>query len=212
VVKGGEVGRARCAKNLSRVRTFLRTTEPSDPCLFGLACLHSRKAPHHPLQHPSCQHHHLYPPQCHCYSVEIMARFSSILIVLSAWFISSSAQFGFFDQMFGNQGHQQHQEPQNVRSDSSWYQAQYEGGMSQIIIHLLVLLRINDNKPNAHTTSAPVRCPACISHTTVPARGRASKIKPNWAMGLRFVGVKEGGRMGSLEGRWSWRGRVCCER
>jgi hypothetical protein len=72
------------------------------------------------------------PPQCHCYSVEIMARLSSILIVLSAWFISSSAQFGFFDQMFGNQGHQQHQEPQNVRSDSSWYQAQYEGGMSPI--------------------------------------------------------------------------------
>jgi hypothetical protein len=59
-----------------------------------------------------------------------MARFSSILIVLSAWFISSSAQFGFFDQMFGNQGQQhQHQEPQNVRSDSAWYQAQYEGGM-----------------------------------------------------------------------------------
>jgi hypothetical protein len=57
-----------------------------------------------------------------------MKRLASIVAVLSAWFISSSAQFGFFDQMFGNQGHQQHQEPQNVRSDSSWYQAQYEGG------------------------------------------------------------------------------------
>jgi hypothetical protein len=58
-----------------------------------------------------------------------MARLASIIVVLSAWFISSSAQFGFFDQMFGNQ-QQQHQEPQNVRSDSSWYQAQYEGGTS----------------------------------------------------------------------------------
>ncbi|EAT81757.1 long chronological lifespan protein 2 [Parastagonospora nodorum] len=56
-----------------------------------------------------------------------MARFTSIVLVLSACFVSSRAQFGFFDQMFGNQGHQQHQEPQNVRSDSSWYQAQYEG-------------------------------------------------------------------------------------
>jgi hypothetical protein len=57
-----------------------------------------------------------------------MPRPLSLLIVLSAWFISSSAQFGFFDQMFGGQ-QQQHQEPQNVRSDSSWYQAQYEGGV-----------------------------------------------------------------------------------
>jgi hypothetical protein len=31
--------------------------------------------------------------------------------------------------MFGGGGGQQHQEPQNVRSDSSWYQAQYEAGM-----------------------------------------------------------------------------------
>ncbi|KAF2785981.1 hypothetical protein K505DRAFT_260884 [Melanomma pulvis-pyrius CBS 109.77] len=37
------------------------------------------------------------------------------------------AQFGFFDQMFGGGGQQQQQQQQNVRSDSSWYQAQYEG-------------------------------------------------------------------------------------
>ncbi|EDU42515.1 long chronological lifespan protein 2 [Pyrenophora tritici-repentis] len=44
------------------------------------------------------------------------------------------AQFGFFDQMFGGgggqqQGHHHHheQEAQNVRSDASWYQSQYEG-------------------------------------------------------------------------------------
>ncbi|KAF1996996.1 hypothetical protein P154DRAFT_525173 [Amniculicola lignicola CBS 123094] len=36
------------------------------------------------------------------------------------------AQFGFFDQMFGGGGHQQQQQHQNVRSDSQWYQAQYE--------------------------------------------------------------------------------------
>jgi hypothetical protein len=58
-----------------------------------------------------------------------MPRFLSFLAILSVWFISSSFQFGFFDQMFGGQ-QQQHQEPQNVRSDSAWYQQQYEGGMS----------------------------------------------------------------------------------
>lgn len=35
-----------------------------------------------------------------------------------------SAQFGFFDQMFGGGGHQQ-QQPQNVPSDSSSYRANY---------------------------------------------------------------------------------------
>jgi hypothetical protein len=55
-----------------------------------------------------------------------------LLAVLASLFLSTtSAQFGFFDQMFGGQQQQQqHQEPQNVRSDASWYQAQYEGGMS----------------------------------------------------------------------------------
>jgi hypothetical protein len=61
-----------------------------------------------------------------------MARFQMLLAVLVSLFLSTtSAQFGFFDQMFGGQQQQQqHQEPQNVRSDASWYQAQYEGGMS----------------------------------------------------------------------------------
>ena len=59
-----------------------------------------------------------------------MARFHIILAVLASFIWCSSAQFGFFDQMFGGGGGQQHQEPQNVRSDSSWYQAQYEGGTS----------------------------------------------------------------------------------
>jgi hypothetical protein len=145
-------------------------------------------------------------------STAIMARLSSLILVLSAWFISSSAQFGFFDQMFGNQGQHQHQEPQNVRSDSSWYQAQYEGGMSPSRSHSYFNITcINDHQHNAHTTSAPALCRVFTSHTIVPARGRASKIKRNWAMGLRFVGVRVGGRMGSLRRRSSWRGRVCYE-
>jgi hypothetical protein len=48
----------------------------------------------------------------------------SLMLFLGA----SNAQFGFFDQMFGGGGHQQQQQQQNVRSDSSWYQSQYENG------------------------------------------------------------------------------------
>ncbi|KAJ4341500.1 Long chronological lifespan protein 2 [Ascochyta clinopodiicola] len=50
-----------------------------------------------------------------------------ILLLLGLWTLTATAQFGFFDQMFGNGGGQQQQQQQaNVRSDSSWYQAQYE--------------------------------------------------------------------------------------
>ncbi|KAL6703406.1 Long chronological lifespan protein 2 [Coniothyrium glycines] len=58
-----------------------------------------------------------------------MTRIYMILTVLATCFFTSSAQFGFFDQMFGQQQQQQQQQhqPQNVRSDSAWYQAQYEG-------------------------------------------------------------------------------------
>ncbi|KAF1847715.1 long chronological lifespan protein 2 [Cucurbitaria berberidis CBS 394.84] len=57
-----------------------------------------------------------------------MARFQMVLTFLATWFLTANAQFGFFDQMFGGQQQQQQQQQaQNVRSDSSWYQAQYEG-------------------------------------------------------------------------------------
>merc|ERR1711881_484986 len=46
----------------------------------------------------------------------------SLLLVL-ALALSVSAQFQFFEQFFG--GDQQHHQPQNVASDSSWYQQNY---------------------------------------------------------------------------------------
>ncbi|KAF2448533.1 hypothetical protein P171DRAFT_481596 [Karstenula rhodostoma CBS 690.94] len=51
-----------------------------------------------------------------------------ILLLATLLVQTATAQFGFFDQMFGGQQqqHQQRQQQQNVRSDSSWYQAQYE--------------------------------------------------------------------------------------
>jgi hypothetical protein len=69
---------------------------------------------------------------------------SFLLIVTSTFAASVSAQFGFFDQMFGGGGHQQQQQPQNVRSDSQWYQQQYEGGMSspsRLYIHFVSTFR-----------------------------------------------------------------------
>ena len=60
-----------------------------------------------------------------------MPRNLSILSVL-LFLLSISvvnAQFQFFEQMFqGGQQQQQRQEPQNVPSDSSWYQQNYDNG------------------------------------------------------------------------------------
>lgn len=51
---------------------------------------------------------------------------SAILFLLS---ISvANAQFQFFEQMFQGGQQQQRQEPQNVPSDSSWYQQNYDNG------------------------------------------------------------------------------------
>lgn len=56
-----------------------------------------------------------------------MRLFALLLLALTS---AVSAQFGFFDQMFGGGGQQQHhhhhrQQPQNVPSDSSLYRANY---------------------------------------------------------------------------------------
>jgi hypothetical protein len=54
-----------------------------------------------------------------------LALLSAFLLLFSL----ASAQFQFFEQMFqGGQQQQQRQEPQNVPSDSSWYQQNYENG------------------------------------------------------------------------------------
>jgi hypothetical protein len=54
-----------------------------------------------------------------------------LFLVVSFLVLGANAQFGFFDQMFGGGGGgQQQQQPQNVRSDSQWYQSQYENGPS----------------------------------------------------------------------------------
>lgn len=53
----------------------------------------------------------------------MLFSFLSAALLLAA---SASAQFNFFEQMFQQGGQQQRQEPQNVASDSSWYQENYD--------------------------------------------------------------------------------------
>ena len=50
----------------------------------------------------------------------------TLLLRLLASF--TSAQFQFFEQMFNGGGGHQHQGPQNMPSNSDWYQTQYEAG------------------------------------------------------------------------------------
>ena len=53
-----------------------------------------------------------------------LALLSALLLFLSV----ASAQFQFFEQMFQGGQQQQRHEPQNVPSDSSWYQQNYDNG------------------------------------------------------------------------------------
>ncbi|PSS23287.1 hypothetical protein M430DRAFT_40476 [Amorphotheca resinae ATCC 22711] len=55
-----------------------------------------------------------------------MARILSSLLYIALLLVATTnAQFQFFEQMFSQGGQHQRQEPQNVPSDSSWYQENY---------------------------------------------------------------------------------------
>jgi hypothetical protein len=56
-----------------------------------------------------------------------MKSLLSLNLALLALITTASAQFQFFEQMFGGGGQQQQQQ-QNVASDSSWYRQNYEAG------------------------------------------------------------------------------------
>jgi hypothetical protein len=52
----------------------------------------------------------------------------TLLSALLLLFTLANAQFQFFEHMFQGGQQQQRQEPQNMPSDSSWYQQNYENG------------------------------------------------------------------------------------
>ncbi|KAK5072398.1 Long chronological lifespan protein 2 [Lithohypha guttulata] len=49
-----------------------------------------------------------------------------LLWIVSVLVVAASAQFQFFDQFFHQGGQQQQQEKQNVASDSSWFQQNWQ--------------------------------------------------------------------------------------
>jgi len=51
----------------------------------------------------------------------------SLILAILGFALTATAQFQFFEQMFGGQ-QQAQQQPQNVRSDAEWYKSQYEAG------------------------------------------------------------------------------------
>ena len=59
-----------------------------------------------------------------------MTRFLTLLNATLFLIAGANAQFQFFEQMFNQGGQQQHhQAPQNVPSDSNWYQENYNAGL-----------------------------------------------------------------------------------
>jgi hypothetical protein len=56
--------------------------------------------------------------------MQLLSFLSAILLLV----LPATAQFQFFEQMFGGNQHHQQAQPQNMGSDSAWYQQQYEAG------------------------------------------------------------------------------------
>jgi hypothetical protein len=60
----------------------------------------------------------------------MMARILYTLLSAGLLLIAgANAQFQFFEQMFQGGQQQQRQQPQNVPSDSNWYQEHYNNGL-----------------------------------------------------------------------------------
>jgi hypothetical protein len=64
-----------------------------------------------------------------------MRSFPSIFLSFLLCVVGVRAQFQFFEQMFQGGGGQQQQQAQNVASDSSWYQANYDNGIYITQLH-----------------------------------------------------------------------------
>jgi hypothetical protein len=60
-----------------------------------------------------------------------MAAMLLTILLGFLWLLPASAQFGFFDQMFGHQ--QQHQQQQRPAGGASYYTAQSDAGSSTLI-------------------------------------------------------------------------------
>lgn len=124
------------------------------------------------------------------------------LLLLGLWTLTATAQFGFFDQMFG-QGGQQQQQQANVRSDSSWYQAQYENGRSNLSSHVIfqtlpsITVLIHSPAQCSHYL-----CPGTLSCVHFPhhcpCAWEAAEDKVELGEGISICGSKGGWKEGEF--------------
>jgi hypothetical protein len=92
-----------------------------------------------------------------------MQRLNPLLIVLTLLTTLASAQFDFFSQMFGGGGQEQQQQqqrqPQNVASDPSHYQQQWDSFSCD---HYLCPDTLGRNTPADLCTTVANIGPACV--------------------------------------------------
>ncbi|TGO72585.1 hypothetical protein BELL_0438g00030 [Botrytis elliptica] len=97
----------------------------------------------------------------------LFSLFSFLFLIIGV-----SAQFQFFEQMFNGQQQQQQRQPQDVPSDSQWYQDNYDRGNNVLPISsppstpISPFPKTNIPLPLAHCTS--YLCPGTLSCVAFP--------------------------------------------
>ena len=94
---------------------------------------------------------------------------------------SATAQFQFFEQMFNQPQQPQHHEPQNVASDSSWYQQNYEAGKPLCLLSYAKTGTFA-NRPSRTKRIATITCVqelfrVCIFRITALVRFQRQRIR-----------------------------------
>lgn len=98
-------------------------------------------------------------------AVDNMPTLTQLVLLVLGFAFSASAQFQFFEQMFGGGGggghaHHHQQQAQNVPSDSGWYQQQYEGGMITTLsspLYTPTSSKMGERRRLTCTTCSPLR-------------------------------------------------------
>ena len=132
---------------------------------------------------------------------------ASVLSLLICLFLGPAhAQFQFFEQMFQGGGQQQqHQQPQNVASDSQWYQQTYESGRIRLSISSVIIKFLS--QLIATTTYVQEHWLVFTSLIIAHVLGLPWKTKSNWGKEVQSVFQKEDTKLGRLQERLNWRER-----
>jgi hypothetical protein len=146
-----------------------------------------------------------------------MRAFSTFFVLLSTLLSLASAQFGFFDQMFGGAGEAQGQRQQapNVPSDANWYREHYDGFKCDRYLcpdtlgAFLSSGQTQEFTNKCLTSLSPQH--AYTSHTTALVHSRPMRISSRRAMVTGSVYQKAGSRLARRRGRSSWLVKACCE-